>query len=106
MAGPLPCVYSRTMTGFTTGAAITGDPHHFEAFDVPPLRGIANSAPYFHDNSAETLRDVVDIYSRFIVQFFPPLNLPLVNPPEFEGGPPESLTPQEKQDLLEFLAIL
>jgi 3-oxoacyl-[acyl-carrier-protein] synthase-3 len=24
MAGPLPCVYSRTMTGFTTGAAITG----------------------------------------------------------------------------------
>jgi cytochrome c peroxidase len=87
-------------------AAITGDPHHFEAFDVPPLRGIANSAPYFHDNSAETLRDVVDIYSRFIVQFFPPLNLPLVNPPEFEGGLPESLTPQEKQDLLEFLAVL
>jgi cytochrome c peroxidase len=87
-------------------AAITGDPHHFEAFDVPTLRGIANSAPYFHDNSAETLRDVVDIYSRFIVQFFAPLNLPLVNPPEFEGGPPESLTPEEKQDLLEFLQVL
>jgi cytochrome c peroxidase len=87
-------------------AAITGDPHHFEAFDVPPLRGIANTAPFFHDNSAETLRDVVDIYSRFIVQFFPPLNLPLVNPPEFEGGPPESFTPQEKQDLLEFLTVL
>jgi cytochrome c peroxidase len=87
-------------------AAITGDPHHFEAFDVPPLRGIANSAPYFHDNSAETLRDVVDIYSRFIVQFFPMLNLPLVNPPEVEGGFPESLTPQEKQDLLDFLSVL
>jgi cytochrome c peroxidase len=87
-------------------AAITGDPHHFEAFDMPTLRGIANSGPYFHDNSAETLRDVVDIYSRFIVQFFPPLNLPLVNPPEFEGGPPESLTPAQKQDLLEFLAVL
>jgi cytochrome c peroxidase len=87
-------------------AAITGDPHHFEAFDVPPLRGIANTAPYFHDNSAETLRDVVDIYSRFIVQFFPPLNLPLVNPPELEGGPPESLTVQQKQDLLEFLQVL
>jgi cytochrome c peroxidase len=87
-------------------AAITGDPHHFEAFDVPTLRGIANSAPYFRDNSAETLRDVVDIYSRFIVQFFAPLNLPLVNPPEFEGGPPESLTPAEKQDLLEFLDVL
>lgn len=87
-------------------AAITGDPHDFEAFDVPPLRGIANTAPYFHDNSAETLRDVVDIYSRFIVQFFAPLHLPLVNPPEFEGGPPESLTPAQKQDLLEFLQIL
>lgn len=87
-------------------AAITGDPHEFEAFDVPPLRGIANTAPYFHDNSAETLRDVVDIYSRFIVQFFPPLNLPLVNPPEVEGGFPESLTPQQKQDLLEFLQVL
>jgi cytochrome c peroxidase len=87
-------------------AAITGDPHHFEAFDVPPLRGIANSAPYFHDNSAETLRDLVDIYSRFIVQFFAPLNLPLINPPEFPGGPPESLTPEQKQDLIEFLELL
>jgi cytochrome c peroxidase len=87
-------------------AAITGDPHHFEAFDVPPLRGIANSAPYVHDNSAETLRDLVDIYSRFIVQFFAPLNLPLINPPEFEGGPPESLTPEQKQDLIEFLEVL
>jgi cytochrome c peroxidase len=87
-------------------AAITGDPHHFEAFDVPQLRGIANSAPYFHDNTAETLRDLVDIYSRFIVQFFAPLNLPLINPPEFEGGPPESFTPQQKQDLIEFLTVL
>jgi len=87
-------------------AAITGDPHDFESFDVPPLRGIANTAPYFHDNSAETLRDVVDIYSLFIVQFFPPLNLPLINPPEFEGGPPESLTPEQKQDLLDFLNLL
>jgi cytochrome c peroxidase len=87
-------------------AAITGDPHHFEAFDVPPLRGIANSAPYFHDNSSETLSDAVDVYSRFIVQFFPMLNLPLVNPPESPGGFPESFTPQQKQDLLAFLTVL
>ena len=87
-------------------AAITGQPQDFEAFDIPPLRGIANTAPYFHDNSAETLRDAVDIYSRFIVQFFPMLELPLVNPPEFEGGPPESFTPQQKQDLIEFLELL
>jgi hypothetical protein len=40
------------------------------------------------------------------VQFFAPLNLPLINPPEFEGGPPESFTPQQKQDLIEFLTVL
>ena len=87
-------------------AAITGDPHDFEAFDVPPLRGIANSAPYFHDNSSETLRDAVNIYSRFIVQFFPMLNLPLVNPPEAGSFFPESFTPQQKDDLIAFLTVL
>lgn len=87
-------------------AGITGNPHDFEAFDVPPLRGIANTAPFFHDNSAETLRDAVDIYSRFILQFFAPLNLPLVNPPEPGSFFPESLTPQQKDDLMAFLTIL
>jgi cytochrome c peroxidase len=87
-------------------AAITGDPHDFEAFDVPALRGIANTAPYFHDNAAETLEDVVNIYSRFIVQFFPMLNLPLVNPPEPGSFFPESFTPTQKADLLAFLQIL
>ncbi len=87
-------------------AATTGNPADFEAFDMPQLRGIANTAPYFHDNSAETLRDVVDLYSRFILSFFAPLNLPAVNPPENGGFFPESLTPQQKQDLLEFLQVL
>jgi cytochrome c peroxidase len=87
-------------------AAITGDPHDFEAFDMPPLRGIANTAPYFHDNAAETLRDLVNIYSRFIVQFFPMLNRPLVNPPEPGSFFPESFTPAEKDDLIAFLQIL
>ena len=87
-------------------AAITGNPHDFEAFDMPQLRGIANSAPYFHDNSAETLRDAVDLYSRFILPFFTMLNLPAVNPPENGGFFPEALTPQEKQDLLDFLQVL
>jgi cytochrome c peroxidase len=84
-------------------AAITGQPIDFEAFDMPPLRGVAKTAPYFHDNSAETLKDAVDFYSRFILQVFTPLNLPPVNPPETEGGPPESFTPKQKRDLLAFL---
>lgn len=32
------------------------------AFKTPPLRGIADSAPYFHDGSAATLADVIDHY--------------------------------------------
>jgi len=87
-------------------AAITGDPVDFEAFDVPQLRGIANTAPYFHDNSAATLRDAVDLYSRFILPFFAPLNLPAVLPPENGGFFPEALSPEQKSDLLEFLQIL
>jgi cytochrome c peroxidase len=87
-------------------AAITGEPRDFEAFDVPALRGIVNSAPYFHDNSAETLKDAVDLYSRFILPFFTPLNLPAVLPPEPNSFFPESLSPQQKSDLLEFLQVL
>jgi len=94
---------------FTTDpgrAAITGDPLDFEAFDMPQLRGIAGTAPYFHDNAAETLLDVVDIYSRFVLPLLPPLGLPRSQPPEAPGLPPESLSPGEKQDLLAFLRRL
>ncbi|WP_239014350.1 cytochrome-c peroxidase [Archangium violaceum] len=91
---------------FTTDpgrALITGDPGDFEAFDVPSLRGIARTAPYFHDNSHETLRDVVDGYSRLILPFTAEMNLPPVHPPETPGGLPEALSPEQKRDLLEFL---
>ncbi|WP_224244540.1 cytochrome c peroxidase [Hyalangium gracile] len=84
-------------------ALITGDPLDFEAFDVPPLRGVARTAPYFHDNSFATLPEVVDAYSQFLLPFVPALNLPPVHPPQFPGGPPEALSPAQKQDLLAFL---
>ena len=83
-------------------AAITGDPLDFETFDVPQLRGVAHTAPYFHDNNSGTLQEVVDLYSRFILPFGQ-LGLPPVHPPELPGFPPESLSPQEKQDLIAFL---
>jgi cytochrome c peroxidase len=86
-------------------AIVTGDPLDFEAFDVPQLRGVAGTAPYFHDNSAETLEDVVDSYSRFILPF-PALGLPPIHPPELEGGPAESLSREQKSDLLAFLRRL
>lgn len=94
---------------FTTDpgrAAITGDPADFEAFDVPSLRGASRTAPYFHDNSHETMRDVIDTYSRFIIPFTPPMKMPAVFPPETEGGRKEALSPEEKADLLAYLELL
>ena len=34
-------------------------------FDIHGLRGIRHTAPYFHNNSAATLEDVVDHYVEF-----------------------------------------
>jgi len=87
-------------------AAITGDPADFEAFDVPQLRGIAGTAPYFHDNSHETLREVVDTYSRRVIPSVPAMKLPAVNPPEKPGGSKEALSLKQKEDLLAFLRRL
>jgi cytochrome c peroxidase len=94
---------------FTTDpgrAAITGNPLDFEAFDVPQLRGIAGTAPYMHDNSMATLRDVVDNYSRFLLPFLTPLKLPPAFPPEKANGRREALSPAQKDDLLAFLQRL
>lgn len=85
---------------------ISGDPGDYESFDIPQLRGVAHTAPYFHDNSHATLADVVDTYSRFILPGIFPLNLPAVLPPEGPGLPPESIAKQDKIDLLAFLQKL
>ena len=34
-------------------------------FKIPPLWGIKDTAPYFHDNSAKTLEDVARFYALF-----------------------------------------
>ena len=51
------------LTGFVGGPGPFDD---WDKFDVPGLRGLRATAPYFHNNSAATLEDVVDHY----VQFF------------------------------------
>lgn len=43
-------------------ALTTGDINHLNHFDVPTLFGISKTAPYFHDNSAATLEEVVRHY--------------------------------------------
>ena len=88
-------------------ALITGDPSDWEGFDTTQLRGIADTAPYFHDNNLDTLADVVDLYSRAILPaipggLFPPI-FPTPQPAFFPG---EALSDQQKADLVAYLEIL
>ena len=43
-------------------AMISGHCADVGRFTVPTLRALASRAPYFHDGSAQTLRDVADFY--------------------------------------------
>jgi hypothetical protein len=66
-------------------AMVTGKFADIGKFKGPVLRGLAARAPYFHNGSAKSLRDVVDFYeSRFSIGF----------------------TEQEKNDLVAFLRTL
>jgi cytochrome c peroxidase len=58
---------------------LTGQPADVERMDITQLRGISKTAPYFHNNSAATLEDVVDHYVAFfasVARLNPPPNLP------------------------------
>ena len=50
------------LTGFVGGPPGQDD---WNKFDVPGLRGLRFTAPYFHNNSANTLEEVVDHYVAF-----------------------------------------
>jgi hypothetical protein len=59
------------------------------AFKISTLWNVKNTAPYFHDNSARTLDDVVNFYIQFV---FPPFGL--------------QLTAQDEQDIVAYLKLL
>jgi len=50
------------LTGFVGGPAPRDD---WNKFDMPTMRGLSKTAPYFHNNSAATLEEVVDHYIEF-----------------------------------------
>ena len=52
-----------TITPDPGRGAITGDLNDLNSFDTPSLRGVRHTAPYFHDNSAASLEDVIDHYN-------------------------------------------
>jgi cytochrome c peroxidase len=61
--------------------ATVGGNQVFNRFDVPQLRGINKTAPYFHDHRAKTLEDVVKHYQQFfffinVVRGFPLPQIP------------------------------
>jgi hypothetical protein len=47
---------------------LTGQPADLSVMDVTPLHGIAGTAPYFHNNSAATLEEVLDHYDAFFLR--------------------------------------
>jgi cytochrome c peroxidase len=58
---------------------LTGQPADLGVMDIPQLRGISKTAPYFHNNSAASLDEVVDHYVAFFTRaarLNPPPNLP------------------------------
>jgi hypothetical protein len=48
-----------------TGYPVPGGPGDIEHFDNPSLRGISRTAPYFHNNTAATLEEVLEHYTAF-----------------------------------------
>ena len=70
-------------------ALVTGDPAHVNLFKIPTLWGVADTAPYFHDNSAATLEDVAQHYS----DYFDIIGL----------GP---MTEQEQADVVAYMELL
>lgn len=58
---------------------LTGQPADLNVMDVTQLRGIGRTAPYFQNNSAATLEEVLDHYDAFfrrVARLNPPPNLP------------------------------
>ena len=64
-----PCVTRLTTSDpgrlLLTGFPQPGGPGDIQHFDIPGLHGIAKTAPYFHNNSADTLEEMLEHYKQF-----------------------------------------
>ena len=76
-------------------AASTGRWEDVGRFKVPQLRGVKDNAPYFHDNSADTLEEVIEYFTS-----------EHYNNSADGQRYPIYLSAAEQKDLLEFLLIL
>jgi len=94
------------LTGFVGGPGPRDD---WEKFDVPGLRGISRTAPYFHNNSAATLEELLDHYDalfrRVEINFVPGTAVPAIATTDgvrFDRRP----APEERTALLAYLRRL
>jgi cytochrome c peroxidase len=67
--------------------ATVGGNQVFNRFDIPQLRGINKTAPYFHDHRAKTLEDVVKHYQQFFFFINTVRGLPLPQIPDEDIAP-------------------
>jgi hypothetical protein len=81
-------------------ALITGrtdGPDNLNAFKIPTLWGVDQTAPYFHDNSAQSLEDVMKHYAKFFA---------IISTPPTGGPPLIDVTAQDQADIIAFLKLL
>jgi cytochrome c peroxidase len=80
---------------------ISGRAEDFNQFEVRPLFGVGKTAPYFHDNSAATLEDVLLQYQSLFI------GVRRIIPPEVPFPfRPEELLPEEIAPLVAYLKKL
>lgn len=87
---------------------VTNAPGDVGRFKPPTLRNIARTAPYMHDGSVATLGEVIDIYARGgrLVPDGPHAGDGAASPRKSLLVTGFSLAPDERADLLAFLAAL
>jgi cytochrome c peroxidase len=110
--------YRITLANGATNDFITSDPGRLlltgqiadlNMMDVPNLRGIGRTAPYFHNNSAATLEEMLDHYDAFfknVARTVPPPGLPAVlssNGTDLDRG---FVLPEERDALIAYLRKL
>lgn len=69
------------------------------AFKIPTLWGASKTAPYFHDNSARTLEDLVAHYNKFF-EVASDVDGPGPKPPLIV------LTPEDQADIVAYMKLL
>jgi hypothetical protein len=87
---------------------LTGQPADLSMMDATQLRGIARTAPYFQNNSAAILEEVLDHYDAFFrraARLNPPPNLPPILSSTGSVIDPGFVTAHERPALLAYLRM-